>query len=219
MSRQTTTLPRRSVGDSILVRLAERIIMAAAANIRVGHLTVVLPDRSRQTFGDRTSGMGAEIQIHDRKAFVRLLLGGEIGAGEAYMDDLWSSPDLASLLRLAAMNRDALALRGGWFRVPARLRTTLAHRMRRNTPRQSRRNIAAHYDLGNDFYQLFLDETMTYSSAVFHLTAPSRLRMLSAPVPTHRRWGTVSPRACTSSKSAQVGAGSPWMRPASSAVA
>ena len=167
MSRETTTLPRRSVGDSILVRLAGRIIMAAAANIRVGHLTVVLPDRSRQTFGDRTSGMGAEIRIHDRKAFVRLLLGGEIGAGEAYMDDLWSSPDLASLLRLAALNRDALALRGGWFRVPVRLRTTLAHRMRRNTPRQSRRNIAAHYDLGNDFYRLFLDETMTYSSAVF----------------------------------------------------
>ena len=111
--------------------------------------------------------MGAEIRIHDRQAFVRLLLGGEIGAGEAYMDDLWSSPDLASLLHWAALNRDALALRGGWFRVPARLRTTIAHRMRRNTPRQSRRNIAAHYDLGNDFYRLFLDETMTYSSAVF----------------------------------------------------
>ena len=167
MSRQITTLPRRSAGDSILVRLAERIIMAAAANIRVGHLTVVLPDRSRQTFGDRTSGMGGEIRIHDRQAFVRLLLGGEIGAGEAYMDDLWSSPDLASLLQWAALNRDALALRGGWFRVPARLRTTLAHRRRRNTRGQSRRNIAAHYDLGNDFYRLFLDETMTYSSAVF----------------------------------------------------
>ena len=167
MSRQTTTLRPRHVADSILVRLAERIILAAVSSIRVGHLTVGLPDGSRQTFGDRTSGLGAEIRIHDRQAFVRLLLGGEIGAGEAYVDDLWSSLDLSALLRLAALNRDALALTGGWFRVPARLRTTLAHRSRRNTRRQSRRNIAAHYDLGNDFYRLFLDETMTYSSAVF----------------------------------------------------
>ncbi len=167
MSRQITTIRARAGADSILVRLAERIILAAVSRIRVGSLAVVLPDRSQQTFGDRTSGLAAEIRIHDRQAFVRLALGGEIGAGEAYMDDLWSSPDLPALLRLAAQNRDALALTGGWFRVPARLRTTFAHRGRRNTRRQSRRNIAAHYDLGNDFYRLFLDETMTYSSAVF----------------------------------------------------
>ena len=83
------------------------------------------------------------------------------------MDGLWSSPDLAGLLRWAALNRDSLALSTGWFRRPAQLRRTIAHRLRRNTKRQSRRNIAAHYDLGNDFYRTFLDETMTYSSAVF----------------------------------------------------
>ena len=83
------------------------------------------------------------------------------------MDGLWSSPDLAGLLRWAALNRESLALSTGWFRRPAQLRRTIAHRLRRNTPRQSRRNIAAHYDLGNDFYRTFLDETMTYSSAVF----------------------------------------------------
>ena len=83
------------------------------------------------------------------------------------MDGLWSSPDLAGLLRWAALNRESLALSTGWFRRPAQLRRTIAHRLRRNTKRQSRRNIAAHYDLGNDFYRTFLDETMTYSSAVF----------------------------------------------------
>ena len=83
------------------------------------------------------------------------------------MDGLWSSPDLAGLLRWAALNRDSLSLSTGWFRRPAQLRRTIAHRLRRNTKSQSRRNIAAHYDLGNDFYQTFLDETMTYSSAVF----------------------------------------------------
>ena len=83
------------------------------------------------------------------------------------MDGLWSSPDLAGLLRWAALNRGSLALSTGWFRRPAQVRRTIAHRLRRNTKRQSRRNIAAHYDLGNDFYRTFLDETMTYSSAVF----------------------------------------------------
>ena len=108
-----------------------------------------------------------EIHIHDRRALVKLLVGGETGGGEAYMDGLWSSPDLAGLLRWAALNRDSLSLSTGWFRRPAQLRRTIAHRLRRNTKRQSRRNIAAHYDLGNDFYRTFLDETMTYSSAVF----------------------------------------------------
>ena len=83
------------------------------------------------------------------------------------MDGLWSSPDLPALLRVAALNRDALALARGWWRLPVRLQRTLAHRARRNTVGGSRRNIEAHYDLGNDFYRLFLDETMTYSSAVF----------------------------------------------------
>jgi len=72
-----------------------------------------------------------------------------------------------SLLRLAARNREALALSAGWFRFPGQVVRTLAHRLRRNTRSGARRNIAAHYDLGNDFYRLWLDETMTYSSAVF----------------------------------------------------
>ena len=130
-------------------------------------LTVVLPDGSREVFGDRRRPSGARSTSTTSAALVRMLLGGETGGGEAYMDGLWSSPDLAALLRVAALNREALALSAGWWRVPLQLRRTIAHRLRRNTRRQSRRNIAAHYDLGNDFYRLFLDETMTYSSAVF----------------------------------------------------
>jgi len=83
------------------------------------------------------------------------------------MDGLWSSPDLAALIAVAALNRESLALSAGWWRAPAELRRIIAHRLRRNTRSQSRRNISAHYDLGNDFFRLFLDETMTYSSAVF----------------------------------------------------
>ncbi len=155
-----------SVG-SLLERAAWRVALAAAERIQHGRLTVVLPDGSRTVHGDTSSRTNAEIHIHDGTALTRMLLGGETGGGEAYMDGLWSSPDLAALLRLAARNRESLALTSGWFRVPTQLFRTAGHRLRRNSRTGSRRNIAAHYDLGNDFYRLFLDETMTYSSAVF----------------------------------------------------
>jgi cyclopropane-fatty-acyl-phospholipid synthase len=165
----TPTIIRRapSLADPILSRVAWRIATAAADRVAIGHLVAILPDGSRRTFGDATAGPGGEIHIHDMRALTKLLVDGETGGGEAYMDGLWSSPDLAGLLRWAALNRESLALSAGWFRAPAQLRRTLAHRFRRNTKDQSRKNISAHYDLGNDFYRTFLDETMTYSSAVF----------------------------------------------------
>jgi cyclopropane-fatty-acyl-phospholipid synthase len=158
---------RLPVAGALVDEAARRTMLAAARRIRVGRLTAVLPDGSRRTFGDPASPHQAEIHVHDFAAAVRMLLGGDTGAGEAYVDGLWSSPDLPALLRLGALNREDLALRGGWWRLPDRVRRTIGHRARRNTVRGSRRNIEAHYDLGNDFYRLFLDETMTYSCAVF----------------------------------------------------
>ena len=165
----TRMAPERAtpISTGILAALAWRIGRAALGRLQVGGLTVVLVDGTRHAFGDRASADQAEIRIHDRAALVRMLLGGETGAGEAYMDGRWSSPDLAALIRVAALNREALALSSGWFRRPLQLRRVVAHRLRRNTKAQAQRNIAAHYDLGNDFYRLFLDETLTYSSAVF----------------------------------------------------
>jgi cyclopropane-fatty-acyl-phospholipid synthase len=151
----------------VVEEAARRIMLGAARRIRVGCLTVTLPDGSQRQYGDRSSPLAGEMRIHRADAGVRMLLGGEIGAGEAYMDGLWSSPDLPALLKLAAVNREALGLPQGWWRVPFQLRRTLAHRTRRNTKQGSRRNIEAHYDIGNELYALFLDETMTYSSAVF----------------------------------------------------
>ena len=156
---RTTALP-------ILDRAARRIMLAAARRIQVGRLTIVLPDGTREVVGG-DGGPVAEIRIHDERGAIRMLLGGETGAGEGFTDGLWSSPDLAALLRLAALNRDALALSSGWWRRLAAIPRVLAHRARGNTVRQASRNIRRHYDLGNDFYRLFLDETMTYSSAVF----------------------------------------------------
>jgi cyclopropane-fatty-acyl-phospholipid synthase len=155
------------VPGRILARAGWRAGLAAGRRLRHGRIALVLPDGSRYVFGDRNSTDRAELRIHDEEALVRMLLGGSTGAGEAYMDGLWSSPDLAGLLRMAALNIEELALSAGWWRLPSELVRTLAHRARRNTPQQARKNISAHYDLGNDFYRLFLDETMTYSSAVF----------------------------------------------------
>ena len=165
----TRTVPGRvaPITQTVLARLAWRVGLAALERLRVGSLTVVLPDGTRHSFGDEAAPERGEIRIHDDSALVRMLLGGETGAGEAYMAGLWTSPDLAGLIRVAALNRESLALSSGWWRVPLHIRRVVSHRLRRNTRSQSRRNIAAHYDLGNDFYRLFLDETMTYSSAVF----------------------------------------------------
>ncbi len=167
MSTRVATRATGHAPSQLVEAAARRVMLAAASRIRVGQLIVVFPDGTRRVFGDPNATAAGEIHVHDTAAAVRMLLGGDVGAGEAYMDGLWSSPDLPALLKVAARNREALAMPDGWWRLPLRLRRTLAHRTRRNTKSGSRRNIEAHYDLGNDFYRLFLDDTMTYSSAIF----------------------------------------------------
>jgi cyclopropane-fatty-acyl-phospholipid synthase len=153
--------------DPLLVAVAGRIGLAAASRIRRGCLSVQLPDGSRRVFGDEGSELRGEMHIHDMEALRRLLLGGEVGGGEAYMEGLWSSPDLVALISLAVANRTDLALSKGWWRVPARVIRTVDHRRNRNTKGGARRNIRAHYDLGNDFYRLWLDERMVYTCAYY----------------------------------------------------
>ena len=121
MTGSIATRRRPQLADPVLSRIAWRIAMAAAARVTVGHLVVVLPDGETRTFGESAAEPAAEIHIHDQDALVRLLVGGETGGGEAYMDGLWSSPDLAGLLRWAALNRGSLALSTGWFRSSAGL--------------------------------------------------------------------------------------------------
>jgi cyclopropane-fatty-acyl-phospholipid synthase len=169
----TTRSLRRPLELPVVADAAERVLLAAAKRLRVGHLTVVLPDGARRAFGDAAAEVRGEIVIHDRNAMARLLIDGETGAGEGYMAGEWSSPDLPALLLLAALNRQELALIGGWWRWPTQAVRILSHRLNRNTTRRARKNIAAHYDLSNDLYRLFLDETMTYSSAVFESPAQS----------------------------------------------
>lgn len=109
----------------------------------------------------------AEIVVHNREMYGKVLTGGTIAAGEAYIDGDWSSPDLTQVTRLFSANMQAMeTLESGqhWY---TRVALRIAHTLNRNTHEGSKRNISAHYDLGNDFFKLFLDPTMMYSSALF----------------------------------------------------
>ena len=145
-----------------------RTVLALLSRIARGRLDLTLPDGAQARFGVTTPGVpDAGIEISDWQVFADIVASGDIGFAEAYLRGAWCSRDLSALLTLLAINRDALepAVYGAGFlrKLAARLR----HLLRANTKSGSRRNIEAHYDLGNDFYKLWLDPSMTYSSALF----------------------------------------------------
>jgi cyclopropane-fatty-acyl-phospholipid synthase len=134
--------------------------------IQIGHLTVTFPTGHRRMYGSPRASLRASITIHDLRVVARMIASGDIGLAESYVAGEWDTSDLTALLRLGAANSHALgdAIEGSWaVRVLNRIR----HARRANTRQGSRRNIAAHYDLGNAFYGRWLDESMTYSAALF----------------------------------------------------
>lgn len=162
MSAHDTTLS--SSGTAL--PMAARILLKLLAHLKHGHLTLTLPDKSRHEFGDVTSSSKAHIEIHDLSMCAEVMTGGDVAFGEAYFNGKWDTPDLVQTLSLLAMNQQALmpAFYGrGWKAFLFNLR----HLLRANSKKQAKKNIEAHYDLGNAFYRLWLDPTMTYSSALF----------------------------------------------------
>lgn len=146
------------------VGLAERMVARIAACLELGRITIVTPAGRRLEHHGARPGGHATIVIHRWRALYRLFIGGDVGFGQAYIDGDWSSPDLTALITLLAENIHALkrVLDGI---LPVRLLDRLRHRRNDNSRGGSRRNIAYHYDLGNEFYRLWLDESMTYSAA------------------------------------------------------
>src|SRR5262249_2328655 len=104
---------------------------------------------------------------HDERFFVRALTGADIGMGESYIDGDWTTPDLVALVRLAVRNLRLLDARHKLLSSVRSFASRVRHRLRGNTIHGSKRNILAHYDLGNPFYRLFLDSQMMYSCAYF----------------------------------------------------
>src|SRR5579885_75070 len=146
--------------------LWSRLLLKRLARIGEGGLTLVAPDETVLRFGRAGSAPAASIAVHDAAVARRLILGGTIGFAEAYMDELWDSPDLVALILLAAANERALGIDDAASFL-ACLVERARHALRRNSRRGSARNIAYHYDLGNAFYAAWLDPGMTYSAALF----------------------------------------------------
>ena len=134
--------------------------------IQTGCLAVEFPSGARETFAGAAHGPRAVLKINNRHLVTRLILSGDMGFAEGYMSGDWDTPDLAALLMLGALNSGCLS---GAYRpsLMKRLINKLHHAQRANTRKGSRRNIAVHYDLGNDFFGFWLDDTMSYSSALF----------------------------------------------------
>ena len=143
-----------------------RFLLAILSNLHCGRLTLTLPDGSQHQFSGAMSGPDSDLTIHTESALRRLLHDGKMGFCEAFMDGEASSQSLPTLIELAVLHDKYLenALKTNIFRQ-AGLR--LFHMLRRNNKPGSAKNIAHHYDIGNSFYQAWLDPSMTYSSAVF----------------------------------------------------
>ena len=148
--------------------LARSLMFKVLAKIQVGSLTLREQDETL-VFGSKTDPAAphAEVQVHDNDLYRRILTGGGIAAGETYIEGLWSSPDLTAVTRAFSANLAMLGAMSDRQNLLAKTALKLNHWARRNTATRSRENISAHYDLGNDFFSLFLDPSMMYSSAVF----------------------------------------------------
>ncbi len=145
---------------------SRRLALGAFSRVRGGSLELIEPDGRKFTFGEAAADLAATIRVNSGR-FYKNLLSGSVGLGEAYRDRLWDCDDLVALLRIACRNLGSLdAWRRRIHPLLAPLEKTV-WRVPRNSKRASRRHISAHYDLGNDLFALYLDESMMYSSAVF----------------------------------------------------
>ena len=161
-SCQDSTAP----SNGLLYRLARGLVLKSLAAVKEGQLIFIDRDDHHE-FGQRDSELNTTVRVLYPDFYRRVAFGGTIAAGETYMDGLWTCSNLTALVRIMVRNQAAQQqLEGGLARLTVPLQRLL-HRLNDNTRNGSRRNIAAHYDLGNDFYRLFLDPTMAYSCGIF----------------------------------------------------
>ena len=177
-ARKTSIIPQVEPADRMtapatpgaLSRLARRLLLDRLSRLADGVITIVEPDGSRHVFGQQTarSSLASTITVTDPRFFAEAAFGGTVGAGEGYIRGYWRCDDLTALIRIMVLNRSVLdeMENGLAARITDGARRVL-HWLNRNSKEGSARNIAAHYDLGNDLYRLMLDETMAYSCGIF----------------------------------------------------
>ncbi len=155
------------------INLPMMLVLKALKPMKKGRLKLYLPSGELHLFGDEANGHQAEIVIHDQKLFTKLILGGDLALGDTYQEGLWDTPNLTAVIEWFILNiEQGVSISGtqrkGWIPVNIlKAVYTLQHRLRDNTLQGARKNIEAHYDLSNQMYKLFLDDTMAYSSALF----------------------------------------------------
>jgi len=168
-----------TLASGTMARAGRRLLFGLLSQLHFGRVTIV-DDQGEFHFGQPQPGFPERtvVTVHHPYFYSYTVFGGSIGSAEAYMAGYWSADDLTRLIRVIMRNQPIFeGMEKGWARLMAPVHL-LFHLVHRNTLKGSRRNIVAHYDLGNDFYELFLDETLTYSCGIFE-TADSSLREAS----------------------------------------
>jgi len=171
-SEQLLTPPSKSkasLSDRLMPKAwARSMILKHLSTMQRGQL-VIKENGEKTVYGDQSDNVGlvAELTIVNIDTYSSLALNGVIGAGESYMEGHWTSPDLVKVIRFFVVNMQTLDAMDGERTWLSRMGMWLLDRVNRNTIARAQKNISAHYDLGNDFFSLFLDQTMMYSSAVF----------------------------------------------------
>ncbi|NDC37292.1 MAG: class I SAM-dependent methyltransferase [Proteobacteria bacterium] len=156
-----------SCRPTLLERLALRFINRFLSSLKRGELTIVLPDGETRTYGSAANGRRATMVLQNYRLFWRVLKDGAIGLGESFVDGDWNCDHLPTVISILLENLDLNTERALNLLRPVRFLHRLWHQRRHNSPQNARKNIHAHYDLGNEFFSRLLDPTMTYSSAVF----------------------------------------------------
>jgi len=166
MSAENVGVSGDQEGISWHDKMAKKLIISFFNKMQTGCLTFE-ESGQRVTLGNKQANLHATIVIHDLSCYTKMLLGGSIGAGEAYMQGLWSSPDLTKVVQLLAREQATLDNLEKRFARFMAIPSWIYHRTRKNTQSGAKKNISEHYDLGNEMYQYFLDKEMLYSSAIY----------------------------------------------------
>lgn len=166
MSVETTQETAFTKDNSFIDRIARKLLLSLLAKMEQACLTVC-EDRQQICLGDPSAALQAKVIIHNPTTYRKIISSGSIGAGEAYIQGWWSSPDLTRVIQVLAREQNVIDGMDNGFLKIAMLPSWLYHKMRKNTPDGSKKNILAHYDLGNELYEQFLDKEMLYSSAIY----------------------------------------------------
>jgi len=157
----------REISPTIIQNICKAIVFRLLQKIQVGQLTIRLPDGQEEHFGDRSSPLSADMTISDYRFFSDVVLRGDVGLGESFMQGIWDTKDIPGLFRLFIKNRHSL--KDGYPAVAwlCNQINSLFYNPQKNTPIGSRENIQQHYDLSNEFFQKFLDPSMLYSCGIY----------------------------------------------------